>query len=102
MRNGHISEAVYLKIRPRHKQPPRMYGLPKIHEANVPSRPIVSYVNTFAYDSSAFLPDFLFPLAGNSDFTVTNSAHFSSTISREKIQNHKIVVSFDVLLSRAL
>ena len=30
-RNGHISEAVYNKIRPRHKQPPRIYGLPKIH-----------------------------------------------------------------------
>ena len=29
-RNGHISEAVYNKIRPRHKQPPRIYGLPKI------------------------------------------------------------------------
>ena len=25
-RNGHVSEAVYNKIRPRHKQPPRIYG----------------------------------------------------------------------------
>ena len=32
-RKGHISEAVYNKIRPRHKQPPRVYGLPKIHKA---------------------------------------------------------------------
>lgn len=27
---------------------------------------------------------------------MTNSAHFSYTISREKIQNHKIMVSFNV------
>ena len=47
-RNGHLSEAVYNKIRPRHKQPPRIYGLPKIHMADVPLRPIVSCVNTFA------------------------------------------------------
>ena len=27
-RSGYLSEAVYNKIRPRHKQPPRIYGLP--------------------------------------------------------------------------
>ena len=71
-RNGHISEAVYNKISPRHKQPPRIYGLPKIHKANTPLRPIVSLVNTFAHDLSAFLANIWSPLTGNSDFTVTN------------------------------
>ena len=33
-RSGHLSEAVNNKIRPRHKQPPRIYGLPKIHKAD--------------------------------------------------------------------
>ena len=92
-RNGHVSEAVYNKIRPRHKQPPRVYGLPKIHKANTPFRPIVSCVNTFAYDASAFLANILSPLTGNSDFTVTNSAHFTSVISSEKIQDHEIMMS---------
>ena len=59
-------------------------------------RPIASCVTTFAYNLSAFLADTLFPLKRNSDFAVTNSAHFSSTVSREKIQNHNIMVSFDV------
>jgi len=40
-RNGHISGAVYNKIRPRHKQPRRIYGLQKIHKADTPLRPIV-------------------------------------------------------------
>ena len=88
-RNGHLSEAVYNKIRPRHKQPPRIYGLPKIHKADVPLRPIVSCVNTFAYDLSAYLANILSPLTGKSEFTVTNSAHFVSTISIS-------MVSFDV------
>ena len=95
-RNGRISEAVYNKIRPRHKQPPRIHGLPKTHKANIPLRPIVSCVNTFAYDLSAFLANILSPLTGNSDFTVTNSAHFASIISSEKIQDNEIMVSFDV------
>ncbi|XP_078361584.1 uncharacterized protein LOC144645943 [Oculina patagonica] len=95
-RNGDLSEAVYNKIRPRHKQPPRIYGLPKIHKADIPLRPIVSCVNTFAYDLSAYLANILSPLTGNSDFTVTNSAHFVSTISSETILNNEVMVSFDV------
>ena len=31
-RSGYLPEAVYNKIRPRHKQPPRIYVLPKIHK----------------------------------------------------------------------
>ena len=95
-RNGHLSEAVYNKIRPRHKQPPRIYGLPKIHKADVLLRPIVSCVNTFAYDLSAYLANILSPLTGKSEFTVTNSAHFVSTISSETIRDNEIMVSFDV------
>ena len=97
-RNEHLSEAVYNKIRPRHKQPPRIYGLPKIHKADVPLRPIVSCVNTFAYDLSAYLANILSPLTGKSEFTVTNSAHFVSTISSETIRDNEIMVSFDVEL----
>ncbi|KAL9962577.1 hypothetical protein ACROYT_G031688 [Oculina patagonica] len=95
-RSGDLSEAVYNKIRPRHKQPPRIYGLPKIHKADVPLRPIVSCVNTFAYDLSAYLANILSPLTGNSDFAVTNSAHFVSTINSETILDNEIMVSFDV------
>ncbi|KAL9964367.1 hypothetical protein ACROYT_G027998 [Oculina patagonica] len=95
-RNGDLSGAVYNKIRPRHKQPPRIYGLPKIHKADIPLRPIVSCVNTFAYDLSAYLANILSPLTGNSDFTVTISAHFVSTISSETILNNEVMVSFDV------
>ena len=95
-RSGHLSEVVYNKIRPRHKQPPRIYGLPKIHKAYVSLRPVVSSVNTFAYDLSAYLANILSPLTGNSEFMVTNSAHFVSTITRETILDHEIMVSFDV------
>ena len=95
-RSAYLSEAVYNKIRPRHKQPPRIYSLPKIHKADVPLRPIVSGINTFAYDLSAYLANILSPLTGNSGFTVTNLAHFVSTISSETILDNEIMVSFDV------
>ena len=37
-RTGYMTEAVYNKIRPRHKHRPRIYGLPKIHKADLPYR----------------------------------------------------------------
>ena len=77
-RSGYLSEAFYNKIRPRHKQPPKIYGLPKISRADVPLRPIASCVNTFAYDLSAYLANILSPLTGKSEYTVTNSAHSRS------------------------
>ena len=69
---------------------------PKIHKPEIPFRPIVSCVNTFAYDLSAHLADILSPLTGKSDYTVTNSSHFVSTISHERIQENEVMVSFDV------
>ena len=95
-RSGYLPEAVYNKIRTRHKQPPRIYGLPKIHKADVPLRPIVSCVNTFAYDLSAYLAKILSPLTGKSMYTVTNSAHLVSTVSNETISDNEIMVSFDI------
>ena len=95
-RSGHLSETVYNKIKPRHKQPPRIYGQPKINKPEIPLRPIVSCVNTFAYDLSAHLANILCPLTGKSDYTVTNSSHFVSTISHERIQENEVMVSFDV------
>ena len=36
------------------------------------------------------------PLTGKSEYTVTNSAHFVSTVSNETILDNEIMVSFDV------
>ena len=56
----------------------------------------MSCVNTFAYDLSAYLANILSPLTGKSEYTVTNSAHFVSTVSNETILDNEIMVSFDV------
>ena len=45
---------------------------------------------------SAHLADILSPLTGKSDYTATNSSHFVSTISHERIQENEVMVSFDV------
>ena len=87
---------LYNKIKPKQKQPPRIYGLPKIHKPKTPLRPIVSCIDTFAYDLSAYLANILSPLTGKSDYSVINSSHFVSTISHEKVHDDEVTVSFDV------
>ena len=49
-----------------------------------------------AYDLSAYLANILSPLRGKSEYTVTSSAHFVSTVSNETILDDEIMVSFDV------
>ena len=84
---------VYRKNRPRHKQPLRIYGLPKIQKADVRFRPIESCFNTLACDLSAYLANILSPLIGHSDFTVSNSAHLVSTISSGATLDTEIIAS---------
>ena len=62
-RSRHVSKIVYYKIRPRHKQPPRIYGYQSFIK---PLKPIVSYVNNFAYDLRAYLDNSVSPRTGNS------------------------------------
>ena len=56
----------------------------------------MSCANTFVYDLSAYLANILSPLTGKSEYTVTNSAHFVSTVSNEMILDNEVMVSFDV------
>ena len=94
-RSGHLSETIYNKIKPGHKQLGST-SLPKIYKPNTPLRPIVSCINTFAYDLSAYLANILSPLTGKSDYSVINSTHFVSTISHEKVHDNEVMVSFEV------
>ena len=93
-----LSKAVNNKIRLRPKQPPKIYGLTRIHKAgiHVPLRSLVSCLKTFADDLFAYLADMWSPLKGNSDFTVSSSALLVCTINGERIQENEFVMSFDV------
>ena len=50
-KNGEITSALYNKLRPTGSQPPRIYGLPKIHKPDVPLRPIVSCIGSPTYQT---------------------------------------------------
>ena len=48
-KNGEITNALYNKLRPTGREPPRIFGLPKIHKPDIPLRPIVLYIGSPTY-----------------------------------------------------
>ena len=42
LEKGKIDQVLYDKMRPKGSQPPRLYGLAKVHKKDTPARPVLS------------------------------------------------------------
>ena len=73
-----------------------MYGLPKIHKANVPLCPIVASRGRFAYNASSGLTDILGPLVGKSERHIKNSGDFVDKIKNLEVPPGQKLISYDV------
>ena len=51
----------YAKLIPSGSSPGKLYGMAKVHKANVPLRPVVSMIGTPEYELSKFLDNFIKP-----------------------------------------
>ena len=76
-KNGEITSGLYNRLRPTGSQPPRIYGLPKIHKPDVPLRPIVSCIGSPTYQLSKHITSLISLLAGHTSSHVKNSRHFT-------------------------
>ena len=85
-----------IKVQNTRSSTPQLYGLPKIHKASAPLRPIVSSINSPTYNLSRYLADILTPLWGNTPHLVRNSEHFVQKISGLIIDVEDKLTSFDV------
>ena len=95
-KNGEITNALYNKLRPTGSQPPRIYGLPKIHKPDIPLRPIVSCIGSPTYQLSKHITSLISPLAGHPSSHVKNSRHFTEMMRSVHVESAEILVSFDV------
>ena len=73
---GGINEESYRKMYPTGAGIPKFYGLPKVHKAGVPLRPIVSSRGSVTYNTSKELARILKPFTGRSTFSVQNTMDF--------------------------
>ena len=95
-KNGEITNALYNKLRPTGSQPPRIYGLPKIHKPDIPLRAIVSCIGSPTYQLSKHITSLISPLAGHTSSHVKNSRHFTEMMGSVHVESDEILVSFDV------
>ena len=94
--NNLIEQQEYFKLKPTGTQPPRFYGLPKIHKDGTPMRPIVSFTGTPLYEISKYIANILRPYGKLKEQHTSSSKYFSTFICQQKIEPDEIMVSFDV------
>ena len=75
-----MQENTYTKMYPTGASSPKFYGLPKIHEKNMPLRPIVSSIGSVTYGVAKELARIIKPLMGNSQHHVHNSRQFADEV----------------------
>ena len=92
-----ISPTTTHRLKSSEVSSPRLYGLQKIHEANIPLRPIVSFIGSPTYALSKELASILTKLTGLSKHHVKNFKEFVKSVTTIKIEETEILVSFDVI-----
>ena len=93
-----ISEELYKRLYVSGSTPGILYGLPKIHKALTPLRPIFSACGTPAYGLAKFFVPILAPLTKN-EYTVLNSYEFVTEVSQLGLNLPRdgiFMASFDV------
>ena len=75
---------------------PKIYGLPKLHKAGMPLRPITSSINSPTYETAKFLNSILKNIK-NEDINVKSSFEFKNRVDNLVVEENELVVSFDVV-----
>ncbi|BHF57593.1 hypothetical protein SprV_0100053500 [Sparganum proliferum] len=75
----------------------RIYGLPKVHKAEVPLRPIVSLIGAPNYKISKWLFHQLHPLTRNCETSIAKSTEFLKRLRGITVSADEIMVSFDIV-----
>ena len=66
----------YYRLRCSVPQPPKLYGLPKLHKPGFPMRPIVSFCGSPTYQLSKYLTTILQPLTDKSRRNLQSTEDF--------------------------
>ena len=91
-----ISKALFDKLSPVGAQPPRLYGLPKVHKQNVPLRPIIDMSTSAFHAVAQWLVELLEPMRKSvCKHSLKNTFDFVDWVKDLNVSN-KVMLSFDV------
>ncbi|KAJ9592804.1 hypothetical protein L9F63_015526, partial [Diploptera punctata] len=91
-----IDEELKRRLIPREKSSlcPKIYGLPKIHKADIPLRPIVSSIGSPLQNIAKYLAKYFQPYAEEADSYVKNADHFLQHLQNQEIQPDDLLIKF--------
>ena len=91
---GKIDEDLFNKVKPRGSQAPRLYGLAKVHKANIPVRPVLSMPGSAYHKVAQQVSEWLSTIP---EAQINSSAkQVSDKIKSLKLAHDEEMVSFDV------
>ena len=90
-----IDRLLYHKLYPG-ESVPKFYGLPKIHKADAPLRPIVSSIDSVTYNVAKHVAYIIGPLVGKSKHHIINSQDFVDKIKDIRVEEDETITSYDV------
>ena len=95
--NGDLEEDIGQVLRFTDARTPIFYMLPKIHKPNNPGRPVVSSVNSHTEKLSAYVDEFLRPLAERLPSHIRDTTDFIKRLRRlGKVPENCILCTLDV------
>ena len=81
---------------PSSSSPGKLYGMAKVHKANVPFRPVVSMIGTPEYELSKFLDNFIKPYIPER-YLLKSTDHFMEKLKQFQFSKNQGMVSFAVV-----
>lgn len=97
-KKGEIPKQLAYKLKPRGSRIPILYGLPKIHKEDIPTRPICSMSGSAVDQLSSYLDNLIKPaLAKYNCYASNGSFEFAEMIRSFEINTDDKLISFDVV-----
>lgn len=97
LQKHYIDNITAHKLTIHNAQPPKIYGLPKLHKINIPLRPIISCNQSPLYNLSKFMSNILSNIINNNPHYIKDSFHFKNFINSITIPENHSIFSLDIV-----
>ena len=95
LEEGKLTKVMYDRLRPIGSQPPRLYGLAKVHKTDTPMRPVLSMPGSAYYEIAKQIAIWL-KIVPECQINCSTKS-IVDKISQTKLDSDEILVSFDVV-----
>ena len=95
-KHKHIDFNLKTKLHCSAAQPPKLYGLPKIHKENCPLRPISASTDVPCYNLAKYVGNIIKTLI-STELNIKNSFELKEKLQNQLIENDEILISYDVV-----